>query len=388
MNLLKIVVGVDTDEDFNGVYTPDSATVYNASQLVQAVGTDSVKNITLANDITRDQPLDASRGDLSFDFTNGNLLLTAGAVLTLSATQAETASVGGTGTVVITGASVTLSSDFSGLTTDGVTLEVNDDLDVTEATLDGIDFDIVAGELTVAASQLSGSALEGTGSARILLDDLRADLSTLTVVGTELTVTTVVNSDSGTFTGSFGNTSVLVESGAVLTTTAARLDGVEVTGDGDVVATNPAGNIDLSGVSVNGSQTLNVTQSGSEVSGDLGAFSVNVANNVTFTVNAGAVDGVAVSGAGDLVVTGLDETTAGADFSDISNSGTATFVVTGDLELTSELPSDSVVTVNAGQTLTLASDLLTDQLVLGNGNVTVQRAVPLRWTRDRPTAAS
>jgi hypothetical protein len=373
-SLLKIVVGGVTDQIFNGNYTPDSATVYNASQLVDAVGKSSVLQITLANDITLNQALDASRSDLAFDFSRGDLLLGAGGELTLSATQADTAIVGGTGTVIITGASGTLSSDFAGLTNDNVILEVSDPLDVTQATLDGIDFDIAeAGELTVAASQLSGSSLEGTGSVRILLDDLQADLSTLGL-GSGLDVTTVVNSDSGTgtFTGSFGDTSVEVESGATLTTAAAHLDGVQVTGDGDVIATNPAGTLDLSRVDVTGGQTINVTRSGQAVSGDLGTFSVNLADGATFTVNADTVDGVSVSGAGDLVVTGLDASTSSADFSDISNTGATTFVVTGSLTLTSELPSDSVVTVNAGQTLTLASDLLTDQLVLGNGNVTVQ----------------
>jgi Big-like domain-containing protein len=379
-SLLKIVVGGNTDTTFNGEYTPDSATVYTASQLVDAVGVSSVLEITLANDITLNEPLDASRidlaNDLTFDFSEGDLLLGAGGELTLSAAQADTAIVGGTGTVIITGASGTLNSDFSGLTNDNVTLQVSDPLDVTQASLDGINYNVqTAGELTVAASQLSGSALEGTGSVRILLDDLQADLSTLDL-GSGLDVTTVVNSDSGTgtFTGSFGDTSVGVENGAVLTTAAARLDGVQVSGGGDVIATNPAGTLDLSGVNVTGGQTISVTQSGQEVSGDLGSFSVNVADGVTFTVDAGTLDGVSVSGAGDLVVAGLDATNGNADFSGVSNTGATTFVVTGSLVLTSQLPSDSVVTVNAGQTLTLASDLLTDQVVLGNGDVTVQLA--------------
>ena len=373
-SLLKIEVGGVTDPIFNGVYTPDSATVYNSSQLKEGVNNTDVQQITLANDITLNEPLNASRSDLTFDFSQGNLLLGTGGELTLSVAQADTAIVGGTGTVIITGASGTLNSDFAGLTNDNVILEVSDPLDVTQASLDGINYNVqAAGELTVAASQLSGSSMEGTGSVRILLDDLQADLSTLGL-GSGLNVTTVVNSDSGTgtFTGSFGDTSVEVESGATLTTAAARLDGVSVTGEGDVIATNPAGTLDLSGVDVTGGQTISVTRSGQEVSGDLGTFSVNVADDVTFTVDAGTLDGLSVSGAGDLVVTGLDAANAGADFSGISNTGATTFVVTGSLTLTSELPSDSVVTVNAGQTLTLASDLLTDQVVLGNGNVTVE----------------
>ncbi|WP_288365919.1 Ig-like domain-containing protein [uncultured Marinobacter sp.] len=377
-SLLTVTVGGVEDDIFNGDYTPVEVTAFTASQLTGALGIGTVETIKLANSITLNQSLDTSASNVTFDFTAGALNLEPGVGLTLSAAQADGARVSGEGSLTISGATGDFSADLSRVSADTVNIVVadNDSLNITGTTnVANASVIVPAGAtLVVNASQASGLNLSGDGAVTILLDSLSANL---TGVGadTGLDLTTVVDSDTpqGEFTGRFGDSAVEIGVGQTLTTSAVNIDGRAVSGEGNITLVNPGSlsdrQLDLSGVENTGDQILEVTNSVPVLGGDLGTFSVSVSANATFSSTAALLDGVSVTGEGNVRIGGLDAASVGADFGALAVTGDVEIGVAESITRTLPLPDGALVTVPAGATLTLSPDVLADLVIFGNGNL-------------------
>lgn len=377
-SLLTVTVGGVEDDIFNGDYTPVEVTAFTASQLTGALGIGTVETIKLANSITLNQSLDTSASNVTFDFTAGALNLEPGVGLTLSAAQADGARVSGEGSLTISGATGDFSADLSRVSADTVNIVVagGETLDVTGTTnLANASVTVPAGAtLVVNASQASGLNLSGDGAVTILLDSLSANLTGVGA-GTGLDLTTVVDASTppGQFTGRFGDSAVEIGAGQTLVTSAVNIDGRSVSGEGNITLVNPGSlsdrQLDLSGVENTGNQILEVTNSVPVLGGDLGTFSVSVSANATFSSTAALLDGVSVTGEGNVRIGGLDAANVDADFGALAVTGDVEIDVAESITRTLPLPDGALVTVPAGATLTLSPDVLADLVIFGNGNL-------------------
>ncbi|MGV3549426.1 beta strand repeat-containing protein, partial [Rhizobium sp.] len=343
--------------------------------------------------------IDASTGDVIIDFSSsttlnaatnlaaGNALISVSpnVVLTLAVNQASGFTITGEdatgpgvtgGSIVITGVGTSMYS-LTGITGGGnggtgIAGTVTANIDATAATLgvvaihsmtnfgsanivvpDGITMEALIGQVNGLTVSGGSVALEMSGSSSADLSDIT---STLTVEVTS----------SGTFSGDFGTADVTVNDGVILTTSAADVDGRDVTvGEDGGMMDVVGGNInvtdleatldaDLSGIVGAGvnSNFKAYFSDNSDVTftGDFGDFDVIVGEDSTLRVLATQIAGLMVSGEngdGDIadsdggsivaqLTTGtydLSGVTAGTDGGGNGADGTFTGLVTGTLTL-------------------------------------------------------
>jgi hypothetical protein len=266
-----------------------------------------------------------------------------------------------TGTIIGTGATL-------GLTVQGTT-------DVTDATLTDVNTVTVqsGASLTILAQQAGDLPITGPGA--VVLTGLAgsdADISGVTVSGSvtlalgaadaaladgfefgdracSVTSDGTRELDITQVTEPLGNSvSFALDAGVTLRLTAEQADGLTVTGDGNVIVTGLDGsNADLSGVSVDGSVTLDLGAADAALIADFSfadrAYSVMsdgthelditqvaapLGSGVSFALDAGVTlrltaeqaDGLTVTGGGNVIVTGLGGSSA--DISELTVDGT------------------------------------------------------------------
>jgi hypothetical protein len=293
--------------------------------------------------------------------------------LTLTAAQADGLTISGAGNVTVT--ALTAGTDLSNVTATGtVTATVTSSADISgNGNLGAVDsYQVASGQtLTLSAAQANGASITGAGNVVVSgLGTDAVDLSDITASGTlTAQIASSVTLDSGT---DLGTLSLSVASGQTLTLSAAQADGTTIGGAGNVtVAALSASSTDLSNVTASGTLTAQVPSSITLNAGtDLGTFSVEVLSGQTLTLSAAQADGLTITGAGNVTVTGLgaDE----VDLSGITASGTVSVQVpnTATLDADTKLGSFSV-SVDSGETLTLSAAQANGRTINGPGGVTV-----------------
>ncbi len=316
-----------------------------------------------------------SSADLSgVDVSSVDLFeVASGQTLTLSGAQASGTTVTGAGNVAVDDLGAT-SVDLSGITATGtLTAEVPASATLNSGTnLGNFDVTVASGQtFTLTAAQADGQTISGAGNVTVTdLGSAVVDLSGITVSGTktvefDATATLATGMDLDGF-------AVTVDTGAVLTLTAAQADGLTVTGAGGVTVTDLGlAAVDLSNISASGTKSIDITSSLALPSGtNLGSFDVTVASGQTLTLTAAQSSGVSINGAGNITVTGL---AADTDLSGVDPSGTLTARVATSIDVTgnSNLGTVEAYVVNSGQALTMTAAQADGRAITGDGAITV-----------------
>ncbi|MBE0533285.1 MAG: right-handed parallel beta-helix repeat-containing protein [Rhodospirillales bacterium] len=391
------------------------------SVAVTGLGADAVdlSKVTVGGSRTLDVAADTA---LHADTNLGAFAITVAdtVVLTLSAAQASGKSITGTGDVVLTGLGTAV-VDLSGINvSDGATATVTGPLTLASGTnLGTVALEVASGTLTLTAAQANGHVIIGAGGVTVTGLGLTAvDLSGIDVVGDMiLQVASSLTLASGTDLGDFA---IAVDNGATLKLTAAQADTLIITGAGGVTVTGLGSTeIDLSAIAVTGAMTVQVTATTTLHAGtELGNFGVTVASGQTLTLTAGQADGTvisggavvvsgdvgansnltaitsplsfdggliavnagtltltaaqadgqAITGAGNVIITGLGS--AAVDLSAITATGTAAII--GNIALAAATDLGGIVlTVAAGNTLTLSATQADGLTITGNGSVVI-----------------
>ena len=209
--------------------------------------------------------------------------------------------------------------------------------------------------LTTTAKIADGKTITGDGAITLtaLEGDAAADLSGITVTGTK----TVNVADDVTFTGDLGSFAVTVDTGKILTTTAANAIGRTMTGAGGVTLTvlDADADADLSSITVSGmsgTKTVNVADDVT-FTGDLGSFAVTVDTGKTLTTTAAIATGLTMTG-GSVTITG--DIAADANLTNITS--------TVDLD-------EADVAISASKTLTLTAAQADGEVFSGAGTLSV-----------------
>ena len=288
---------------------------------------------------------------------------------TVTAAQVNGRALSGEGVVVVKDVDATPAADFSGLaTTLGVTAEF-DGSAVFTGNFGGVDQILVTGAgtvLTVAAAAVSGRAITGDGAVTVNSLTASADLSGVAVTGAKL-----ANIGSNlVFSGKFGSFDVVVAGSRTLTTTADRLDGVDVSGLGRVSITSLVEGADLSGLSNTGGKVATVSADTSFLGGRLaGGFTVTVVGSgTTLTTTLEALNGARVLGTGEVTLTGVE---SGDDLSNILVTGAKQVLVSQSVDYTNVNLGAFSLEVGAEAVLTLSAGQASGRLIGGAGGVTV-----------------
>ncbi len=380
---------------FDGDVQITNPLVMNEAQLIDAAGDDQVVSITFGDDITltdTDVTLDV---DLTF---NGNVLsVGTGTSVTIDfAALQDEAYIIGEGNVTFTSIPTDFDlDDFSNVTTDSVTFEIADgvDVDVTGAVGSNVTIDIPAtSSVTMSAAQAINADFTGTGTLNLTLaaTDSALDLSGLPA---GLTVNVAVG-ETMTFIGDLGDANVTVANGVTLTVRADAANGVAIDGAGNIIVNDPAGaprNADFSGITVTGTSVMLVDSSlynNDDFTGDLGPLDLDFSTfGLRFAVDPTSIlDGLDATGSGLLWIENLTPASANTDLSGIDINRlpgyvSAVVLVTEDTTFTGSFPDGGFtgyvasgnpwfrVWMRSGQTLTVDADTVAETQVSGPGNV-------------------
>ncbi|MFZ3053219.1 MAG: hypothetical protein WA099_07380, partial [Sulfuricurvum sp.] len=271
---------------------------------------------------------------------SGTVSVSSGAILSLDAAKATNETITNSGTVNVTNLDGTAGAILTGIT--GGTLNATSDGDVTFTGNIGNANLSVTGSSTMT---LGGSAiLSGTGSVTV-------DAGSTLVLGAISGLGTGTNSIVGTLSGE-----------------ASVLSGATITGTGTVNVTNLDATLSADFTTINPT-TLNVDWSGTGTYiGNLTNVDLLSISSGTMTTDSAIVAGKTVSGAGTLSVTNLDATLS-ADFATINPttlnvdwSGTGTYL--------GNLTNVDLLTISSG-TMTMNDSILASIAVSGAGSLTV-----------------
>lgn len=351
---------------------------------------------------------------------NLDLVVLSGATLTLTAAQADGLTISGNGTVEITGLGTT-AVDLSGITaattisipTGALKLDAGTNLGSVDLTLanganlsmsraqmngrdittsgsatltfggdasaidlshvgSGIAFQAAAGRtLTLSTTQVnSGHTITGTGNLVVVLDGTAVNLAS-TATGLTGTHTALVSSSTALPAGTdLGNFSVSVLSGQTLTLSTTQATSHAISGAGNVVVTGfGTVSTDLSNITVSGTKTGTISENTTLISTtNLGSFGLSVDSGKTVTLTAAQASDHAISGAGNVSITGLGS--AVVNLSGVSATATANVASSFTLAASTNLGTVSI-TVASGQTLTLSAAQASGHTITGTGNVVV-----------------
>ena len=311
-------------------------------------------------------PTDADLSGLSV-----NVDLPAGQSLGLTAAQADGLSMSGAGSVAVSALGGG-STDLSGITVTGSkSAAVPATATLALGTLlGGFTVDVAAAQtLTMTATQADGRSISGAGGVVVTGIAAGTDLSGVSVSGTlGATVTTSADISGNTTLGAVDAYTV----SGTLTIAAAQADAIPIVGAGNVVlvglGTDP---VDLSQITSTGTKTANVSGNTTLDSGtDLGTFSLTVDSGRTLTLSAAQADGLTITGAGNVAITGLG--TDQVDLSQITVAGNRSATVAGNAVLDPGTDLGGFeISLAGGQTLTLSAAQADGVTIAGSGNVTV-----------------
>lgn len=240
--------------------------------------------------------------------------------------------------------------------------------------------------LSTMASSPTGTIDGGAGSNDTLIiakSGLTINASNITGVET------ISVNASTTLTGVLSATSVVVAAGVTLSADASVLSGKNISGSGTVSVTNLDGTpaADLSTISAStinatwdgtanftgniGNANLTIASGVMTVTtGTIsGAGTVTVSSGATLSADAAVLSGETISGTGTLNITNL-QSTLGADFANITaNTVNATWA-SGNAVYTGNLTNVDTLSISSG-TMSVADSILGTTAVNGSGNLTV-----------------
>ncbi|WP_454436246.1 Ig-like domain-containing protein [Thauera mechernichensis] len=380
----------------------------SAAQLsgTTVTGTGTVNVAALAADtdlagLADDLNVIATVGESIDISTNVNLgsvdsfVVAAGQTLTLSAAQADGATISGDGAVVLIGLGA--ATDLAGVTpTGGSTVTVAagltfaGDLGSTEVTLAN------NATFTTTASIASGKTIDGAGIVTLtgLESALGADLTGIDATTLNVTATTsgthsfigslgkaaVTVAGSGTLaldaTADLGAATFTVEAGATLRGSAEQLAGVSIGGAGTVEVLALAAGSDLSSLSL-ATNVVAIVESSLDITANANLGSVDayeVGAGQTLTLTAAQANGKSIIGTGRVVITDLDATPA-ADLNGVIASGGVTIPVDTSMSFTGTLSANAALTVAAGVQLSMDAALVDAHAVSGDGELKVSGSI-------------
>ncbi|MDH6082324.1 Ig-like domain-containing protein [Umezakia ovalisporum] len=200
---------------------------------------------------------------------------------------------------------------------------------------------------------------------------IQADVEEVTL-GNSITLSGNLELRADNLTLVYGTNTLILETGATLTLTAAQASGAAIAGQGTVVLTGPGNeltadlsNINVSEVTLAVDGALNVTAA--TLAGTL-TFDVNATGNLTLT--AAQASDRSITNAGQVTITGLgsDE----VDLGGITGTGIATAnLAPGFVTLAGDTNLGNVAVTVADQTLTLTAAQASGKSITGTGAVTV-----------------
>jgi len=394
----------------------DGLTVTGAGAIaVTALGSAAVdlSDITVTGAKTAAVPASATLA-AGTDLGDFALSVAAGQTLTLSAAQADGATIGGAGNVTVT--AVTAATDLSGVDPTGtLTAVVTGTVDGSAAAdLGTVDVYQVTGALTLTAAQASGLGITGTGPVTISGLAAATDLSDVATSGT-VTATVAATLDVSA-NGNLGPVDVFTITSGTLTLTAAQADGATITGGAVVIAGNVTASADLTDVAsplgfgadgtidvgTGATLTLTVAQAaGKTITGTgTGTGRVLVDGDVTADANLAGISAmvdftgntVAVSAGQTLTLTAAQAgDTAITGAGTVALSGNATGVDLSAIEADLTVPADATLTLTTAQLSGLDTDarpIAGDGTVALSGNATSLGTLSTYVTADLSVAAS
>ena len=384
---IEKIVGGDGDDTFvvsniTGISTLDGDGGVNTLQL-SGIGTFDLSNVEILN----------------FD----TIIVPNGQTLTLDATQLDnetlTIKLVGTGSLIVEATTLATDHDFDNITVDRTTattgtisLHVNNSVDLTGHDINGSnnilnEIKVNSGTVTLSELQVTSGTVvvNGVGSAIIEVStDSSTDFNSILGLATPAneTIEFIANS---IFSGDFGNSKILVDAGATLTTTMDKLSGKTANLSG-------AGNVTLTDLSVS------VTNANLVESAISGVVSATIAEGDMATLSN-------LSGTGnayDITVTDTSVNASGLNTLDgkttVTVDATAVNSITGSVAEVDALRvavSNGTITIGGDETITLtdvagtninATTLSTIGL-LTTGVVTVTNAINITGTQAEVTAA-
>ena len=171
-----------------------------------------------------------------------------------------------------------------------------------------------------------------------------------------------------------GFVKLVVGSSQTLSATAGALNGLAITGTGNIVATalegTPAADLHL--ITNTGTKTAAFSGTTLTFTGVLGSFTTTVVFGQTFAAAAAVVNGKTINGAGNVVVT-LPTGTVSADLHLITNTGSRTAAVSDDAIFTGNLGTFTT-TVAADKNFTATAAIVNGKTITadaGTGTITV-----------------
>ena len=243
-----------------------------------------------------------------------------------------------------------------------------------------------ASTLSILASYVSGVTVTGLGSVTVNSLDSSPESSLVNITASGL-VQILIDSDVE-FSGTYPNTASTLGGGYVHTVTnnsaftsdktytiaigttlsaaASVVTGKAIVGEGSVTVNAVDSDTDLTTIVVSGTKTANFAAS-KTYGASLNGWATNVASDSTLTISAARINGVTVSGDGNVLVTSLDAT-ADADLSYIVPTGTVTIDVPDDVRYTGLLNSADkakIFNITADKTLTIP-------VTSGNSNLSLK----------------
>ena len=235
-----------------------------------------------------------------------NISIADGDTATLNATDLDnqnmTINMVGSGSLVIVATSNPADHDFDNISitkgTGTVILQVDNTVNLVGRDINGSSSDIIdiievnsGATVTLSETQVTSGTVvvNGAGSAVVQVSaNSSADYSSILALDTASNETVQFTADS-TFTGDFGNSNILVDSGVTLSTAFSTLNGKTsvLSGAGNITLTDSnvaASDVDDVAAAISGTLTATITTGA--ISSTLAAIgNVNVSDNITFTTN-------------------------------------------------------------------------------------------------------
>ncbi|MFA9372919.1 MAG: hypothetical protein ACERKK_02065, partial [Poseidonibacter sp.] len=309
--------------------------------------------------------------------------------LTLSAKDLDdktmTISLGANATLKINATDLVNDHDFGGITLTKAgsaisELIVSDTLDLSNKILGHatnnnsniFDTFTVSGDLTLDESQAISKTITGSGSAVVEVNsDSSTDFGTVLNLSTSANETIQFTANSSTFTGNFADSKVVVDAGITLTTSAVKIDNVDVNNSGNISITDLDNNSGLSNANlstITGSGTATAIWDGTTTfTGNLGTVDVNIASGV-MSADGSKVDGKTISGAGTLTITGRGD--GSVDVSNITTTQALDVNITDGVTTLSGVLID-VDASDSSSAITIITDQIDQNFIGGSASDTV-----------------
>jgi Ca2+-binding RTX toxin-like protein len=436
-----LTVTVDSGNTSATVYDGTSTdTLQSIEKIIGGAGNDTfiVSNVTGIDTLDGGGGINTLQLSGDIDLSSVTLLnfdsitVADGDTLTVNATDLDgktmTITLNGTGSLIIVASALASDHDFDNITvtragSGDVTLQVDASVNLIGRDINGVNniIDIIqvnSGTVTLSEAQVTAGTVvvNGVGSAVVEVSS-----STSTDFGTILQLTTATNETvrftaNSTFSGDFGNSNIVVNSGVTMTTTMDKLSGKTsvLSGAGNITITDP----NISALEANAvagaiSGVLTATITTGAVTTTLNAIgNVSASDVITFTTNDTTVDAsdlvdlsakvdtfgvgsitniteayntanVATEVVNALNITGNTETVtitggaiSAANVNTIANATTGvvtatitTGAVTTTLNAITNVNADDVITFTTNDTTVDASDLVALAVKVDNFNV-------------------